>query len=137
MATLSALPVHPRSWAALLERDDIVLDQGVLRLRHDRTTPDDARTEDLLFTATALEAAGVSVLLVRHDVRIPALVVDVTDAAAAVAALRELPEPLYVKRKAHGAILAAELDDPASSPCLLYTSPSPRDLSTSRMPSSA
>ena len=52
MATLSALPVHPRSWAALLERDDIVLDQGVLRLRHDRTTPDDARTEDLLLTAT-------------------------------------------------------------------------------------
>ena len=44
MATLSALPVHPRSWAALLERDDIVLDQGVLRLRHDRTTPDDARS---------------------------------------------------------------------------------------------
>jgi hypothetical protein len=119
MATLSALPVHPRSWAALLERDDIVLDQGVLRLRHDRTTPEDARTEDLLLTATALEAAGVSVLLVRHDVRIPALVVDVADAAAAVAALRELPEPLYVKRKAHGAILAAELDDPASSPAAI------------------
>ena len=116
MATLSALPVHPRSWAALLERDDIVLDQGVLRLRHDRSTPEDARTEDLLLTASALEAAGVDVLLVRHDVRIPALVVDVTDAAAAVAALRELPEPLYVKRKAHGAILAAELDDPPAAP---------------------
>ena len=28
-------------------------------------------------------------------------------------------------------------DDPLSSSCLLYTSPSPRDLSTSRMPSSA
>ena len=119
MATLSALPVHPRSWAALLERDDIVLDQGVLRLRHDRTTPDDARTEDLLLTATALEAAGVSVLLVRHDVRIPALVVDVGDAAAAVEALRQLPEPLYVKRKARGAILAAELEDPASSPAAI------------------
>ena len=26
---------------------------------------------------------------------------------------------------------------PAGEPCLLYTSPSPRDLSTSRMPSSA
>jgi hypothetical protein len=116
MATLSALPVHPRSWAALLERDDIVLDQGVLRLRHDRTTPDDARTEDLLLTASALESAGLRVLLVRHDVRIPALVVDVEDAAAAVAALRELPEPLYVKRKAHGAILAAELDEPSGSP---------------------
>lgn len=116
MATLSALPVHPRSWAALLERDDIVLDQGVLRLRHDRTTPDDARTEDLLLTADALESAGIRVLLVRHDVRIPALVVDVEDAAAAVAALRGLPEPLYVKRKAHGAILAAELEEPSAAP---------------------
>ena len=27
--------------------------------------------------------------------------------------------------------------DPLYTPCLLYTSPSPRDLSTSRMPSSA
>jgi Stealth protein CR2, conserved region 2/Stealth protein CR3, conserved region 3/Stealth protein CR4, conserved region 4 len=113
MATLSALPVHPRSWAALLERDDIVLDQGVLRLRHGSTTPDDARTEDLLLTATALETAGIPLLLVRHDVRVPALVVDVQDAVAAVAALRELPEPLYVKRKARGSILAAELGDPS------------------------
>ena len=29
------------------------------------------------------------------------------------------------------------LDPDRNSPCLLYTSPSPRDLSTSRMPSSA
>jgi len=116
MATLSALPAHPRRWAALLERDDIVLDRGVLRLRHDRTTPADARTEDLLLVATALESAGIAVLLVRHDVRIPALVVDVADAAAAVAALHELPEPLYVKRKAHAATLAAELGDPAAVP---------------------
>jgi hypothetical protein len=119
MATLSALPVHPRSWAALLERDDIVLDQGVLRLRHDRTTPDHARTEDLLLTASVLESAGVAVLLVRHDVRIPALVVDVEDAAAAVAALRAVPEPLYVKRKALGAILAAELGDPSAAPAAI------------------
>ena len=37
--------------------------------------------------------------------------------------------------------LAAEIDEALSSTpyeiCLLYTSPSPRDLSTSRMPSSA
>jgi hypothetical protein len=116
MATLSALPVHPRSWAALLDRDDIVLDRGVLRLRHESTTPDDARAEDLLLTADALAAAGVAVLLVRHDVRVPALVVDVQDAAAAVAALRAVPEPLYVKRKAFGAVLAAELGDPSPSP---------------------
>ena len=30
-----------------------------------------------------------------------------------------------------------EIDEAISSICLLYTSPSPRDLSTSRMPSSA
>ena len=116
MATLSALPAQPRSWAALLERDDIVLDQGVLRLRHELTTPAEARVEDLLLTANALQSAGIAVLLVRHDVRIPALVIDLEDAAAAVAALRELPEPVYVKRKARPAMLAAELAVPPSAP---------------------
>lgn len=119
MATLSALPVHHRSWTALLERDDIVLDQGVLRLRHERTTPDDARTEDLLLTASTLEAAGVPILLVRHDVRLPAIVVDTADAAAAVAALRELSEPLYIKRKARATILAAEIDEPSAAPAAI------------------
>ena len=33
--------------------------------------------------------------------------------------------------------VAASFGDVQSSACLLYTSPSPRDLSTSRMPSSA
>ncbi|HYJ48579.1 MAG TPA: stealth conserved region 3 domain-containing protein [Microbacterium sp.] len=116
MATLSALPAQPRSWAALLERDDIVLDQGVLRLRQELTTPAEARVEDLLLTANALQSAGIAVLLVRHDVRIPALVIDLEDAAAAVAALRELPEPVYVKRKARPAMLAAELAVPPSAP---------------------
>ena len=119
MATLSALPGHHRSWSALLERDDIVLDQGVLRLRHERTTPDDARTEDLLLTASTLEAAGVPILLVRHDVRLPAIVVDTADAAAAVAALRELSEPLYIKRKARATILAAEIDEPSAAPAAI------------------
>ena len=32
---------------------------------------------------------------------------------------------------------ASEVVDPQQPVCLLYTSPSPRDLSTSRMPSSA
>ena len=35
------------------------------------------------------------------------------------------------------ALQTGTLDDPGIDPCLLYTSPSPRDLSTSRMPSSA
>ena len=34
-------------------------------------------------------------------------------------------------------VLALQLDIPLIDFCLLYTSPSPRDLSTSRMPSSA
>lgn len=116
LATLSALPARPRSWAALLERDDVVLDRGVLRLRHEQTTPAQAREDDLLLIARTLEAAGIGILLIRHDVHAPALVVDVTNAAAAVRALRELPEPVYVKRKARGAVPAADLEDPAPSP---------------------
>jgi len=119
MATLSALPVHPRSWTALLERDDVVLDHGVLRLRHESTTPAEARVEDLLLVAAALEAAGLAVLLIRHDLRVPALVVDVADAAVAVAALRGVTEPLYVKRKAQPVVLAAELGEPSESPAAL------------------
>ena len=34
-------------------------------------------------------------------------------------------------------LLFLESEDPKADICLLYTSPSPRDLSTSRMPSSA
>ena len=34
-------------------------------------------------------------------------------------------------------IVAAQANSPLAYVCLLYTSPSPRDLSTSRMPSSA
>ena len=34
-------------------------------------------------------------------------------------------------------LLVAKIDPNNTDPCLLYTSPSPRDLSTSRMPSSA
>src|SRR5215204_4504308 len=119
MATLSALPAHPRSWAALLQRDDVVLDHGVLRLRHESTTPDAARVEDLMLTAMTLEAAGIAVLLIRHDLRVPALVVDVSDAADAVAALRALAEPLYVKRKAQDMMRAADLGEPAAGPAVL------------------
>ena len=42
---------------------------------------------------------------------------------------------LIVSRMTHAAVMSATM--PAANACLLYTSPSPRDLSTSRMPSYA
>ena len=44
---------------------------------------------------------------------------------------------LGIQREVHGAISHPPDGNPLLGPCLLYTSPSPRDLSTSRMPSSA
>ena len=41
------------------------------------------------------------------------------------------------KLASSGAVLAIEGSEQQCSPCLLYTSPSPRDVSRSRMPSSA
>ena len=37
----------------------------------------------------------------------------------------------------YGAVVKGDVRGGVAVPCLLYTSPSPRDLSTSRMPSSA
>ena len=47
-----------------------------------------------------------------------------------------------VKKEEKGKIIQPKkmgllVENPVYKPCLLYTSPSPRDLSTSRMPSSA
>jgi len=49
-------------------------------------------------------------------------------------ALSQLGEPIHPRGNVHKAV-ALEFGD--TEDCLLYTSPSPRDLSTSRMPSSA
>ena len=47
-----------------------------------------------------------------------------------------LPLLHYVQKKSNGWLPVPEIERVAEI-CLLYTSPSPRDLSTSRMPSSA
>ena len=70
---------------------------------------------------------------------VPAVALFVTDSSAAVALAA------HVKRRVTGlAVPALAMRRPLQIPrwtlwgcCLLYTSPSPRDLSTSRMPSSA
>lgn len=110
MTTLSALPPAPGTWTGLLLRDDVVVDRGILHLVHDDVTPLEAREADLLFVARTLEEAGVDVALIRRDRRTPALVVDVADRDAALAALAAASEtePLYVKTKTSPAVLAAE-----------------------------
>ena len=99
MTTLQALPPHPHPWTSLLARPDIVLDDGVFRLRHDDTTPAAALEADLLLVADALEAAGVDIVLIRHGRTSPALVVDADRRVAAMEALRAIgaDEPLYAK----------------------------------------
>ena len=120
MPTLSVVPGDPRS--GLLDRDDVVLDGGVLRLVHDSVTPAQARIDDLLLIASALEGAGIDVVLIRRDLAVPALVVDVDTHAAAMAALAAVcqDEPLYVKAKREPALLASEASaltaEPAADP---------------------
>ena len=50
---------------------------------------------------------------------------------------RELPGGASFGTLVHAILEQLDFQADLASPCLLYTSPSPRDLSTSRMPSSA
>lgn len=99
MTTLSALPAAPRrsvSW-----RQDLVLEHGLLHMVRDDITPADARLEDLLAVADALDEGGIPLLLIRRDRSTPALVVDIERREDAFRALREhLPtDPFYVKTR--------------------------------------
>lgn len=118
MPALSAVPAQPDPWSELLDRRDVVLDRGILHLVHDTVTPEQARIEDLLLVASALEQAGIEVTLIRHDRAVPALVVDVAARGAAFAALGALcdREPLYVKAKGRPAALAEAAKVPSADP---------------------
>ncbi|WP_347976067.1 stealth conserved region 3 domain-containing protein [Microbacterium sp. ProA8] len=110
MAALSALPQPALTWTGLLERADIAIDRGILHVVHDDVTPVEARTTDLLLVAGALEAAGISVTLIRHDRAIPALAVDLADRDSALTALAGLcaTEPVYIKAKGRPPVLASD-----------------------------
>ncbi len=101
MAALSALPPDAHPWSSLLAREDVVLDHGMLHLRHDGVSPEHARRADLLQIADALEAADVPFLLIRHGYRTPVLVVDLAHREDAWRALTGLctTEPYYAKLK--------------------------------------
>ncbi|WP_203581260.1 stealth conserved region 3 domain-containing protein [Microbacterium hibisci] len=110
MTLLSALPQSADPWSVLTERADVVVDRGILHLVHDDVAPQEAREADLLLTASALDDAGIETLLIRHDRAIPTLVVDLRDREEALTALAAVctREPLYVKAKGRGPLLACD-----------------------------
>jgi hypothetical protein len=99
MPRITPLPSETDPWRRILSRDDVRLTDGVLHLVADDTSPAEALEADLLLVAAALEDAGIEVLLVRDANRRPKVVVDLKDAAGALAALRAAAddEPLYLK----------------------------------------
>lgn len=101
MRRIVPLPTEIDPWHALLAREDIRLVDGVLHLVSDDVAPHEAAVADLLDVASALEAAGLEVLLVRDGNRRPKLVVDTDRAAAALQALQSARpgEPFYLKAR--------------------------------------
>lgn len=121
MPALSVVPNPQDSWSSLASRPDVRLVSGQFHLLHDTTTPEGARAADLLLVASALEDAGIDVILLRHDRSIPALAVNLDrreEALAALAAVGEL-EPLYVKAKGKPARRATEALPLADAPAAL------------------
>ena len=118
MTHITALPHRGGSWTRLLQREDIVLHGGVLHLRHDDLTPDDARIADLRLIADVFDGDGIAHLLIRHDGRVPALVVDLEDRDRALAALAAAAsgEPLYAKPKGGTTVPMAEYRHTATGP---------------------
>ncbi len=100
MRPMVPLSIDTDPWRALLSRSDIRMHDGILHVVDDSSTPAMAERDDLLTAASAIEAAGVKVLLVRDANRRPKLVVDTADAEAALTALRD-PElgPVYLKAR--------------------------------------
>ena len=87
----------------------------------------------------AVEISGYLIEELRDPENFEAFKQDVAEANIFVGSLifiEDLAEKVVEAVKPHRDRLDAAVVFP-SMPCLLYTSPSPRDLSTSRMPSSA
>ncbi|MDZ8173287.1 stealth family protein [Microbacterium xanthum] len=121
MTVVSSLPLERHPWSSLLQRNDVVVDRGLLHLLHDTVTPDRARAMDLLLVADLLESAGVRVHLIRHDRHTPALVVDLDQREAVHNALARAceTEPLHVKPKGGTATLAVDADPFPDSPAAI------------------
>ena len=111
MRPMVPLSIDTDPWRALLSRSDIRMHDGILHVVDDSSTPAMAERDDLLTAASAIEAAGVRVLLVRDANRRPKLVVDTADAAKALAALRD-PDlgPMYLKARGEDPVPAHSVE---------------------------
>jgi hypothetical protein len=121
MTRLTALPAEHHAWEQLLNRPDVIADEGGMFLRED-VTPTEAFESDLLAVASALEDAGLAPMLISSDRRTPALVVDAADSARLIDALRSLGrrEPFTLKPKGAPAVLAVDAAAlPADTPAAL------------------
>ena len=112
MTLLSALSHTAAPSSVLLDRGDVVVDRGILHLVHDDIAPHEAREADLLLVAETLDAAGIELLLIRHDRSEPALVVDTRQREAALQALAAVctREPLYLKSKGRAPVLVCDAE---------------------------
>ncbi|MDU0346676.1 stealth family protein [Microbacterium sp. KSW2-29] len=116
MRPMVPLSIDTDPWRALLSRSDIRMHDGILHVVDDTSTPSIAERDDLLTAASAIEAAGLRVLLVRDANRRPKLVVDTAHAEAALAALRD-PElgPFYLKARGEDPVPAHSVNPSAGS----------------------
>src|SRR5690554_3398902 len=102
----------------VLNRDDIVVHDGLLTLVNRTATPLDAMVEDLLFIRQTLDSASIRYLLVRDDQARPVLAVDRRDRKLFQRALAEAcqNEPFYAQPariSEDGKLLKADARRPA------------------------
>ncbi|MFG6491395.1 stealth conserved region 3 domain-containing protein [Microbacterium sp. P03] len=121
MTTLTPLPRERRPWAALADRDDVVLDHGMLHLVHDDTTPLEAHDADLTLIADLLAAADLAPMLIRRELHGYALVMDVSERDRALDAIAAVcdREPLYGKFRGSSVLPLPDLPVPPRGPSAL------------------
>jgi len=116
MRPIVPLSTETDPWRALLSRDDIRMVDGILHVVDDVSTPSDAERDDLLAVASAIESAGVRVLLVRDANRRPKIVVDTADAGDVLNALRDPGlGPVYLKARGEDPVPAHSATAPTGA----------------------
>ena len=119
---------------AIMERGDLVSDEIMIEMIRDRIQQPECANGFILdgFPRTTAQAEALDEMLDDMNVKLDHVIEMKVDDAVLV----ERISGRYSCGKC-GAGYHDNFQKPQTEGCLLYTSPSPRDLSTSRMPSSA